>query len=133
MLETPPTRVSALVVFTDQCDVWWLRGLRPGFRHCFAVVRDPAGEWLACDWLKGRLVFRVYGPQNPDDLVARLVRRGHRVAEVPARGARGGAVLRAMSCVEVVKQAVGIGGWRPLTPYGLWRHLGRTGARRHGL
>jgi hypothetical protein len=133
MREPRPPTVNALVVFTDQCDVWWLRRLRPGFRHCFAVVRDPAGEWLACDWIKGRLVFRVYGPQNPTDLVGRLVRRGHRVAEVPVRRERGGAPFRALSCVEVVKQAVGITGWRPLTPYGLWRHLGRAGARRHGL
>jgi hypothetical protein len=132
MTEPRPTAVHALVVFTDQCDVWWLRGLRPGFRHCFAVVRDPAGEWLACDWLKGHLVFRVYGPADPADLVARLMARGHRVAEVPARGPRRRARLRAMSCVEVAKQAVGLGGWRPLTPYGLWRHLGRAGARRHG-
>jgi hypothetical protein len=131
MTETPRPAVTALVVFTDQCDVWWLRGLRPGFRHCFAVVRDPAGEWVACDWLKGQLVFRVYGPQDPDMLVDRLLRRGHRVAEVPDRGARGRAVLRAMSCVEVAKQAVGLDGWRPLTPYGLWCHLGRIGARRH--
>jgi hypothetical protein len=132
MTETPLPPVTALVVFTDQCDVWWLRGLRPGFRHCFAVVRDPAGEWVACDWLKGRLVFRVYGPQNPDELVERLLRRGFRVVELAGRGERGRPMLRAMSCVEVVKQAVGLGGRRPLTPYGLWCHLGRLGARRHG-
>ena len=130
-LPTPP--VAALVVFTDQHEVWWLRGLRPGFRHCFAVVRDPAGEWVACDWLKGRLVFRVYGPRAPEELVDRLVRRGFRVAEVATAAARHRPTLRAMTCVEVVKQAVGVTGWRPLTPYGLWRHLGRGGARRHGV
>ena len=123
---------TALVVFTDQADVWWLRRLRPGFRHCFAVVRDPAGEWLACDWLKGRLVFRVYGPGERVELIDRLVRRGHRVAEVPRRARGGCALVRPMTCVEVTKQAVGLGGWRPLTPYGLWCRLGRVGARRYG-
>ena len=132
MLDEHSAAPTAIVVFTDQADVWWLRRLRPGFRHCFAVVRDPAGEWLACDWLKGRLVFRVYGPCERRELIERLVRRGHRVAEVPRwpRGSR--SMVRPMTCVEVTKQAVGIGGWRPLTPYGLWRWLGRAGARRHG-
>jgi len=133
MREPPSPTVAALVVFTDQHEVWWLRGLRPGFRHCFAVVRDPAGEWVACDWLKGRLVFRVYGPLHPDELVERLVRRGFRVAEVAPAEAHRRPVLRAMTCVEVVKQAVGVTARRPLTPYGLWRHLGRLGARRHGV
>ncbi len=132
MTDTPDPGPTALVVFTDQCEVWWLRLLRPGFRHCFAVVRDPAGEWLACDWLMGRLSFRVYGRHPASTLIDRLVARGHRVAEVPPRRGRGRGLIRPISCVEIAKQAVGIGGLRPLTPYGLWRHLGRCGARRHG-
>jgi hypothetical protein len=126
---TPPP--IALVVFTDQCDVRWLRLLRPGFRHCFAVVRDPAGEWLACDWLKGRLVFRVYGRQRPEELVRRLTERGLRVAEVRVGERRRAGLVRPLSCVEVAKQAIGLGGLRPLTPYGLWRDLARRGARLH--
>jgi len=132
MPDSCPHRRVALVAFTDQGEVWWLRALAPGFRHCFAVVRDPAGEWLACDWVKGRLVFRVYGPQTVDDIVARLVAKGFRVAEVPVGGARRAGLFRPISCVEIVKQAVGIVGWRPITPFGLWRHLARQGARLHG-
>jgi len=133
MLDPASPSPTALVVFTDQCDVWWLRALRPGFRHCFAVVRDPAGEWLACDWLKGRLVFRVYGPQRPEELISRLTERGYRVAEVRADQRGRGGMLRALSCVEVTKQAIGLGGLRPLTPYGLWRHLARRGGRLHEI
>ena len=32
-----------------------LRLLRPGFRHCFALIRDPGG-WTLLDPLSGRLV-----------------------------------------------------------------------------
>lgn len=119
---------NALVVFTDQRQVPWLRWLRPGFRHCFVVVADEAGEWVACDWLMGRLVFHVYGPHAPEAVIARLVAHGHRVVALRRAGRRQrGGWLRPMSCVEIVKQAVGIGGWRPLTPFGLFLHLRRAG------
>ncbi|MFW5833567.1 MAG: hypothetical protein ACOCYE_05670 [Pseudomonadota bacterium] len=120
---------DTIVVFTDQRQVPWLRWLRPGFRHCFVVVADDAGEWVACDWLLGRLVFHVYGPQDPRELAARFLADGHRVALLRRRrrGVRQG-WLRPMSCVEVVKQAIGLHGIRPLTPFGLWTALGgRTG------
>jgi hypothetical protein len=120
---------DTIVVFTDQRQVRWLRWLRPGFRHCFVVVADDAGEWVACDWLMGRLVFHVYGPQAPDDLVRRFLAEGHRVAALrrPRRRPSGCGWLRPMSCVEVVKQAVGLGGVRPLTPFGLWTALAARG------
>lgn len=114
----------ALVVFTDQHDLPWQRWLAPGFRHCFVVVRDPADEWIACDWLKGRFALRAYGPCGVDELVDRFVRRGHRVVVVrgPAKGASRPR-LRLLTCVEVVKQCLGMSGLRPLTPLGLYRAL----------
>lgn len=30
-----PVYPDALVVFSDNTDLWWLRWLKPGFRHCF--------------------------------------------------------------------------------------------------
>lgn len=127
----PPT---ALVVFTDQHEVAWLRHLRPGFRHCFVVARDPAGEWVACDWLKGRFVFRVYGPQDPDALIARFVARGLGVVAVsrPPRPQRR-PWLRPLSCVEVVKQTLGWPGWGPWTPFGLCVALRAAGNPAYGI
>ncbi|TVQ35996.1 MAG: hypothetical protein EA356_06445 [Geminicoccaceae bacterium] len=121
---------DAIVVFTDQRQVPWLRGLQPGFRHCFVAVADDAGEWVACDWLMGRLVFQVYGPQDPETLIAGFVGRGHRVSALRrCRRRRRRGWLRPMSCVEVVKQAIGWGGVLPLTPFGLWRSLRAAGHR----
>ncbi|MEO1089161.1 MAG: hypothetical protein AAFX81_00890 [Pseudomonadota bacterium] len=121
-------QVSALVVFTDQRQSTWLRWLRSGYRHCFVVVRDPAGEWLACDWLCGRLEFHVYGPQQPTALIDAFVARGHRVVAVVKLRRRGRrSPFRLMSCVEIVKQAIGVGGWRPITPHGLFVALRDAG------
>jgi len=118
----------ALVVFTDQHDLRWLRWLKPGFRHCFVIARDPAGEWIACDWLLGRFAFRAYGPQEPLDLAARFVARGHRVVVVDeCPRSSGPPWLRPMTCVEVVKQVLGWHGLRPVTPWGLYRALRAAG------
>lgn len=120
MMPTP----RALVVFTDQHEVSWLRWLTPGFRHCFVIVRDPQGEWIACDWLKGRFALRSYGPCSPVELEERLVACGHRVIAVAGgRASRTRALLRPMTCVEVAKQCLGITTLRPITPYGLFRLL----------
>ena len=117
---------TALVVFTDQTDASWLRWLKPGYRHCFVIVRDSQGEWIACDWLKGRFALRAYGPCSALDLEARFARRGHRVVAVMEAGLRPAtarAFLRPLTCVEVAKQCLGIATVRPLTPYGLFRLL----------
>ena len=126
---------DTIVVFTNQRQIPWLRWLQPGFRHCFVVIADDAGEWVACDWLMGRLAFHVYGPQDPDDLIARFVTDGHRVVALrrPRRSGRGRGWVRPMSCVEVVKQAVGLSGIRPVTPFGLWTALARCGGVPHGV
>jgi hypothetical protein len=34
-----------MVVFSGQTELAWLRLLRPGFRHCFALVEHSGGEW----------------------------------------------------------------------------------------
>ncbi len=115
---------SALVVFTDQSDIAWLRCLQPGFRHCFVVVRDPNGEWIACDWVKGRFEFQAYGPCDPHMIEQRFLAHGHRVVAVERFAPRARAAgLPPQTCVEVVKQSLGLGGLRPITPYGLYVRL----------
>ena len=48
----------AWIVFCDNTELAWLRLLRPGFRHCFAVLHD--GErWIAIDPLATRLEVTV--------------------------------------------------------------------------
>jgi len=36
---------NALVVFTGQTDLKWLHLLKPGFRHCFAIIGDGF-DWV---------------------------------------------------------------------------------------
>jgi hypothetical protein len=114
----------ALVCFEDRPATGVLRLLRAGFRHCFCLVASP-GAWLVCDPLKGGLVLELLPDWPIERLVAhyagtgRHVAVGHAVSDaVPAD-----AMPRPLTCVEVVKRAVGISAWAVVTPWGLFRRL----------
>ena len=38
------------VVFSDHTDLWWLKFLRRGFRHCFVIIR-LGDVWICADAL----------------------------------------------------------------------------------
>jgi Bacteriophage head to tail connecting protein len=78
---------SALVVFADQAGCPWLRPLRRGFRHCFAVLR--AGSlWLACEPLKDRIELEVLDLPAEFDLPGFYGAQGYRVLLGQRRGPR---------------------------------------------
>jgi hypothetical protein len=117
-------RRPALVCFEHRPGIGVLRLLRAGFRHCFCLLSAP-GAWLVCDPLKGGLVLELLPDWPLERLVAHYAGTGRHVAigraltdAIPA-----GAALRPLTCVEVVKRAVGVGAWAVVTPWGLFRWL----------
>jgi len=118
----------ALVVFAGRSGVWWLRWLRPGFRHCFAAVDDGA-QWLTIDPLLHRLEVRASGLPSTFDLAAEYRRVNLIVLDigpppVPLRCAPFGI----FSCVETVKRVLGLRARWVFTPWQLHRFLARRGA-----
>jgi hypothetical protein len=113
----------AWVVFTDESRIWWLRWLRPGFRHCFALLND--GEhWLALEPLASCLEVTVLPPPADFNLPEWLRGQGHRVVEAALRrNVWQTAPLAIFNCVEVVKRLLGIRAMHVLTPFQLYRHL----------
>lgn len=116
-------RQRAWVVFTDEGRIWWLKWLRPGFRHCFAILNDGA-HWVAAEPLAHCLECSVL-PSPPDfNLPAWLAAQGHRVVETPLnRKLPTHAPLAFLNCVEVVKRIIGLRAPWVMTPYQLYRHL----------
>lgn len=114
----------ALVCFEHRPGRGVLRLLRPGFRHCFCLLRE-ADAWLVCDPLKGGLVLEILPGWPTEALAGHYLATGRHVAVGTAR--RGGAVagtgLRLLSCVEVVKRAIGVAAAGVLTPRQLFRRL----------
>lgn len=118
-----------LAVFVPVTEIAWLRVLKPGFRHCFVALRRD-GAWLALDALKSGIEVRAL-PVRPDfPLGVFYAGRGFRVLQGRLPGTRGAARLGIMplTCVEVVKRAVGLRAARVVTPWQLYRRLRVAGA-----
>lgn len=125
----PPSAAAApgapaLVVFSGDTDIRWLRLLRPGFRHCFAVVRAD-GAWVVVDPLSHYTALRVV-PELAGWDPARWFRAQGltvtvtRAGEPPHRLAP----WRPYTCVEAVKRVLGLRLPGVFTPWQLYRALG---------
>ncbi|NFV80804.1 hypothetical protein [Magnetospirillum aberrantis] len=119
----------ALVVFSHATDLWWLRLLRPGFRHCF-VALEMASGWVVVDPMS-HYTFVVHFPHNKEfDLLSWYRQHEMKVVVVnkfsPERRVM---PLRPYSCVESVKRILGIRAGFVLTPWQLYRHLNKRGTK----
>lgn len=118
----------AIVVFEHRDDVGILRWLRPGFRHCFCLLSSRQG-WLLCDPLKGGLHLDLLPSYDSLDLLAHYSAPGRHalLGRIAHQRARLRHAIRPLTCVEVVKRALGVDAPAALTPYQLHRKLISTG------
>lgn len=119
----PRRGAPAYVVFTDHTDLAWLRLLRPGFRHCFAVVQVD-GAWVIVDplshWTTLRVVPELAGWQ-PEPWFRHLGLTV--VAAAAVEPAPRLAPWRPYTCVEAVKRLLGLRLPGVFTPWQLYRAL----------
>lgn len=117
------TEEKALVVFSGETDLAYLKLLRPGFRHCFVVLHTP-GRWLSIDPLSHMTRIDLMDFPGEFDMAALLRREGLCVVETTLREAP---LLPAppmlCTCVEMVKRILGIHRWTIVTPWQLYRYL----------
>ncbi len=124
-------QAKAWVLFCDVADKYPLRLLKKGFRHCalllihngYAVVIDPLSTRLICD---------VVVVRDEDDFINKIKARMYVVAvekkskilsQKPFH-------LRPLSCVEVVKHALGIRNFFIFTPFQLYKFLTKKSEQR---
>lgn len=99
----------------------WQRWLRPGYRHCFAALRDEAG-WLVMDPLSRCLVVARIDVPAAFDLPAFYRRAGlEPLGPFPVGKPRPGRLpaLLPMSCVGLCRALLGAEAPFALTPAGL--------------
>ena len=111
-----------LVVFDDRIEICWLRLLKPGFRHCFAVV-DDRGVWVVYEARSNLTAVQTF---DGDDPAGWYRGQGHTVVETRVRAP----VPRAMpwapfTCVEAVKRVIGLRAGAVWTPWQLYRTLSK--------
>lgn len=120
-----PTAPSAWVVFSGEAPLWWLRRLRPGFRHCFVVLNDGR-RWVLVDPLARHTEVRVIDGPSAADVPGWYRERGHTVVRAPVRRDRVRPAPPApYTCVEAVKRVIGLADPAVLTPWQLYRRLAK--------
>jgi len=118
-------RQQVWIIFGGEADMAWQRLLRPGFRHCFAALRDDAG-WLVMDPLSGCLVLGRVDVPADFDLPAFYRRAGLvPLGPFPAGRARPALLpgMLPMNCVGLCRALLGDVAPFALTPNGLYRAL----------
>lgn len=121
----------ALVVFSGAAHLWWLRLLRPGFRHCFVALRF-ADSWVVVDPMAHQTEVAVFAAA-PLAAVADAYRRlGMTVVACPVRPApRRPAPWRPFTCVEAAKRLLGLRAARVFTPWQLYRHISHINKKKN--
>jgi hypothetical protein len=122
---------KALVVFSHETDLPWLKILKPGFRHCFVILNDGQ-SWVSYDPLAHHTEIAVHDLPPSFDLPGWLEGRGHTVikAEVNHDHKRP-APLMLFTCVEAVKRILGLYALFVLTPWQLFQALQRQQSQEH--
>ncbi len=112
---------EAWVGFCNNTGLAWLKLLKPGFRHCFAVVRI-SGQWLVYDPLSHHTRLDLAG--SDDAVLDYLAERGCRLVPVRLNPPEPRPVpWRPFTCVEAVKRLIGLRAGGVLTPWQLYKHL----------
>ena len=116
----------AIVVFAGEASLKWLRLLRPGFRHCFVLVRRH-DCWVIYDPLSHRTDLAVIAGPSMGELAEWYRERGLQAIETTVRRAPlRSAPLRPFTCVEAVKRVLGIHAPWVTTPWQLYCYLHPT-------
>lgn len=117
----------AIVVFVNETDLGPLKILRPGFRHCFVLVRAPQC-WIVCDPLAHQLDLIAIEELSSETIAEHFRQRGHTVVVTRVlRAPRRLTFLRPLTCVETVKRVLGIHAAFVVTPWQLFRFLEHRG------
>jgi hypothetical protein len=115
---------SVWIVFTGKTDIGWLKVLKPGFRHCYALIHDGY-KWLSIDPLASHTDVETYHLVSPDyDLPAWLEYQGSKIIHVPSSCIkRKAAPPGFFSCVEMMKRLIGLHNPFIITPWQLYQFL----------
>jgi hypothetical protein len=124
---------DAWVVFSGQCELPWLKFLKPGFRHCYVLLNDGA-HWISFDPLCNYTDINVHVLPGEFNLPLWLQDRGHTVVKAPVKRGENEAPWMPHTCVEAVKRVIGLHARNIFTPWQLYRYLAKqkTKEKNHG-
>lgn len=121
----------AWVVFSGQCELAWLRILKPGFRHCYVLLHD-GDYWITFDPLSNYTDINVCRCPPSFNLPDWIQDRGCTVVKTPLRRTKKQAPWMPFTCVEAVKRVIGLRARAVLTPWQLYKYLMKSRNQKGG-
>lgn len=116
-------RKRAIVAFGGSPELKLLRYLKPGFRHCFALVLSQ-GVWVMYNPLSIGTEIDVWPGDCEEQLRHWLNLNGYTILDAHVQALRPGPLPWTLfSCVEAVKRVLGVRKPWILTPWQLFNHL----------
>jgi len=117
-----PTQ-TAIVVYTDSTQFWFLRLLRPGFRHCFVIVSSGA-FWVVVDGLCHKTAVSVLSLEGLTEYLVQIHRvQGRCQVTRVCNDTTPRIRLLPYTCVESVKRILGVDSYFVLAPFLLYRKI----------
>jgi hypothetical protein len=111
------------IAFTGKADLRLLKILKPGFRHCFALMRAN-GCWVLVDPMLHKMDVTLTECEADFDLPGYMRARGYRVVRAPVLAPPARPALPSpFTCVETMKRLIGLHDFRVFTPWQLYRRL----------
>jgi len=94
---------------------------RPGFRHVFALRSTKLGTVMLNPLLSS--IFVEWFPYDVEACAIACRRRGWLVVRVENKTQKDYGLRGLITCVSVIKAAIGLNRWWIVTPYQLYKHL----------
>lgn len=118
------------VVFEHDSSLWWLRFLKPGFRHCYLLLpfSNQPRQWLEINPMSDQIFVFLHSNTLNLDYIYHL-QLCHNLQILPVKFVSAPpkcAPLAPFTCVEFVKRILGIHKWNIITPYQLYKYLYNT-------
>lgn len=122
----PQSYDCCYVVFSDNTTLWWLRLLKPGFRHCYVLLKlKESGQWIELNPFSNQTAVFVYEYPKEFDF-ADYIRRSRKVIICPVdikQAPLKCAPLSFFTCVEFVKRIIGMHDCFIHTPWQLYKKI----------
>ena len=116
---------EAMVVFSPEVQLWWLRFLKKGFKHCFVILSNEQ-NLVVIDPLRNRTEICVMSSFPLARMQSLLEANGYITVRTNVRQNFTAAVsLGLFSCVEMAKRLLGIHKFSIITPYRLYKFLNK--------
>lgn len=117
------------VVFEHDNSLWWLRFLRPGFRHCYVILEyqdfNNRYFWLELNPMSNQIYAFIHNSELKIDYSSYLQKK-ESIHMIPFKFTISPlkcAPFGVFSCVEFVKRILGIHDFFIFTPYQLYKKI----------